>query len=164
MNATTVSTLAPRAQSTPLSDRLAPSALRVSRFAPLLVRAVAVASHSTPGQTHTVRLFDNGLVTCSCASWTFRNRCRYTSAIAAIQPAVRMCERCHQSPARQLGNYCSTTCEQAAADTLVTRATPMVEEPIWFSTCGCVHCGQRYAFSDTSPLYCPPCAAKRAVA
>ena len=27
----------------------------------------------------------------------------------------------------------------------------------WPSFCGCVQCGERYAFSEASPLFCPAC-------
>jgi hypothetical protein len=95
---------------TPLAFR--PIAQRVSRV--VLLRSVRVPSHSAPGQTHSVRLFDSGLVTCSCAGYSFRGRCRHTSE--AFSPAHAHCCQCGGSYVCETGEgstllgriYCST--------------------------------------------------------
>ena len=156
----------PAMSTTPLRDRLAPST-RVSRFAPLLVRAITVASHSNHGATHTVRLFDSGLVTCSCLGWASHKHCRHTSEAFPAKrptPAVRMCAHCGVDVARQAGVFCSDACQDAAmAPTLVTVVEPE-RAPEWSSTCHCVACKLVYRFTDESPLYCPTCEAKRVAA
>jgi hypothetical protein len=44
-------------------------------------RHALVASHSAPGDFHTVEQDEDGHWSCSCRGWEFRKRCRHLDAV-----------------------------------------------------------------------------------
>jgi hypothetical protein len=117
-----------------------------------------VASASHPGQFHDVRLIaGRWICDADCKGFAYRSTCRHV-ATAASQPRPFWCARCGQGVAA-VGRTLCWTCinhdRDAQAD--LSLVAPEPEPEPYPLTCWCCRCGERYRFTEQSPLYCPAC-------
>lgn len=70
---------------------------------------IAVPSASAPDTWHTLTIFDDGVITCSCKGYTYRHTCRHTREEAArlTRWNSRTCIQCGASGPQ--GAFTATT-------------------------------------------------------